>query len=262
MQKQAFPIFGLPMEDDAPLLGDICFFSGKRTLFIHDSKHGDVVASHISKLQNRVPWQIVRIEEGCNMLTFHGGLTSNDVIVEDSFEDTIDRISAVGMTAFPIEWSEVRKLGISMRRLCLVARFAMGSYSGGIKGHQTKTSSRALHNNKNFSKTYHGGAHVKGDMAAPLEAQIRAKEIPDMIYQPPPRYVPPMHGRGSIATFDNDFANSQGGDEDEVMGRMFGKAWREAGQARPKKAGASTHHRMDPNKSGTQSPDPFTNRRF
>ena len=266
MSKLAFPIFGVPLANDAPPLGDIIGFGGQRTIFYKDTTHGEQASKVIAQTQNRMPWQMVKLEADCEFLTFAGAKAVYDVIVDINADESIERIGEAGFHAYPIDWSEHKKMGVSMRRLMLIARFALGSFSGGIKGHDHKVKKQRT-NLSNTAGTYKGGERVFGDTGAPLEAQIRSKEIPQPVYQPPPRYRPPMH-RGGLQTYSKEWADNTGdagnnphpGDDKES--RMRRHYW-EANSPYPKEnASVNTHATMSKTRTGVQPPDPINTRRF
>ncbi|CCW71398.1 unnamed protein product [Phytomonas sp. Hart1] len=189
-------------EDSAPL-SDLIAFGGQRTFFYKDTVHGRRALQLAVERMPKLNAQTLKIEPGCSILSHLCGVSPvYDVMCDQDFPLSIERIGECGMNPFPVEWSEPRKLGITMPSVCLIARFALGSLNGG--GYATSATPMASNTNyhsKDASKNarlFQGGHRIYGDQGAPLEAQIRSGELMDVVYQRPPRYRPPIHGKGSI----------------------------------------------------------------
>jgi hypothetical protein len=197
---------GVELLPDAPPLGDILAFAGSRTMLARNDAFGVDAAMKATRQQNKIPWQVVKVDPGCNVLSFvAGALPVYDVICDADFPDTMDRLAEAGLNPFPVRWSEPRKLGMSMRSFCLVIRFSMSTGPGGFRdnmGHQASERNYTPSARRTGAKSrwLHEAKRTYGDQGAPLLAQLRAGEIPDPVRQPPPRYRPPMHRAGGLAT--------------------------------------------------------------
>lgn len=168
---------------DAAPLGDLIGFCGTRTLIVQDSPDGMEAAQQAAMAQNKTPWNIVKVNAGCFTLSFVSGSTPvYDVLCDQDFPESLENIGENGLNPFPVEWSEPRKLGISMRSVCLVGRFAVGGMSaGGFKDGVHHNASHRNYTSKNAGKNsriLHGGHKRYGDQGAPLEAQLRSGELP------------------------------------------------------------------------------------
>ncbi|KEG06452.1 hypothetical protein DQ04_13851000 [Trypanosoma grayi] len=219
-QQRALNVVPIEMAPDAPPLADVLAFAGKRTLIAQDTVHGRHAVEAASSAIRKVPWQILRVEPGCSFVSHLCGVNAvYDVLVDQDFPASMERIGECGLNPFPVEWTEPRKLGVTMRSVCLIARFARGSMSAG--GYADSDGHRAASFNYNTrgvarnSRLVHNGHRRHGDSGAPLEAQLRSGELPEPAYQRPPRYAPPMHRHGGIVTSDSH----QKHDEEEEVGR-------------------------------------------
>ncbi|KAH9598340.1 hypothetical protein LSM04_003242 [Trypanosoma melophagium] len=210
IQQRSLNVEPIEVDPDAPPLADIMAFAGKRTLIIQDTVHGRKAAEAAARAILKVPWQILRVEPGCNFLSHLCGVNAvYDVLVDQDYPISMERIGEAGLNPFPVEWTEPRKLGISMRSVCLIARFARGTMSAGgyadSDGHRAASFNyHSRHIAKN-SRLFQNGHRRHGDSGGPLEAQLRSGELPEPVYQRPPRYAPPMHRPGVLLNSnDND----------------------------------------------------------
>ncbi|CCW65229.1 unnamed protein product [Phytomonas sp. EM1] len=189
-------------EDSAPL-SDLIAFGGQRTFMYKDTAHGRGAVQLAVERMPKLSAQTLKIEPGCSVLSHLCGVSPvYDVLCDQDFPLSMERIGECGLNPFPVEWSEPRKLGITMRSVCLIARFAHGSLNaGGYAASATPAASKSNYYSKDASKNtrlFRGGHRIHGDQGAPLEAQIRSGELMNPVYQRPPRYRPPMHRQGSI----------------------------------------------------------------
>lgn len=199
------PIEQLP---ESPPLADILAFSGIRTFIISDTEHGHYAVNQAVKRIAKVPWQIIKMEPGCSFFSHLAGANYvYDVLCDKDFPISMERLGESGLNPFPVEWSEPRKLGITMRAVCLTTRFARGTMSAGgyanSSGHQA---SNFNYNSRNIAKNarlFSGGRRRHGDQLSPLAAQMESEEIQPPVYQPVPRYAPPMHRRGEVMPTDS-----------------------------------------------------------
>ncbi|EPY38536.1 hypothetical protein AGDE_05393 [Angomonas deanei] len=205
---QAIGVFPIKMDEDSPPLAVTMSFAGQRTLIVHDTVHGKKAVDQAVKAIGKVNWQVIKIEPGCHILSHLCGVNYvYDVVVDEDFPESMERLGECGLNPFPIPWSEPRKLGISMREVCLIARFARGGISGGgywDSAFHKSTGTYNYNSKKSASnkKLYASGYRVKGDTGAPFFAQMTAGELEDLVIQPPPRYRPPMHRKGGIVPKD------------------------------------------------------------
>lgn len=119
-----FEVFTLEQEGDAPPLGDYFGFAGNNVLLAWKDEHGLLAVDQLQQLQQQagtspVVNQIVYLEPGCHFFSFYGVDYSPDVMVQKGFERSMDSIAAAGLNPIPVQWSEMDKLGISLRAAVL-----------------------------------------------------------------------------------------------------------------------------------------------
>lgn len=83
--------------------------------------------------------------------------------------------------------------------MLIVEGAVRGGYGGGgFHKAQTRSSSERRVASPTHHKAFESSLeHYHGDQGAPLWSQILVGEVPEPVFQEPPRYRPPMHGRGS-----------------------------------------------------------------
>lgn len=187
---------------DSPPLSDIVAVAGMRSLIITDDIHGFHAAEQIVQRIPKVHWQVIKMPVGCSFLSHIAGAKyCYDVLCDQDFSEGLERLGETGLNPFPVEWSEPRKLGISMSSIVFVAGFARGSMNaGGYADNTVHYHSDFNYNTRDVSKNaklFSGGRRRHGDNGAPIEAQLRSGEIYEPVYQSPPRYVPPLHRKSS-----------------------------------------------------------------
>lgn len=183
---------------DSPPLSDIVAIAGMRSLLITDDIHGFHAAEQIVQRIPKVHWQVIKMPIGCSFLSHVAGAKyCYDVVCDQDFPEGLERLGETGLNPFPVEWSEPRKLGISMSSVVFVAGFARGSMNaGGFADNTVHHHSDFNYNTREMSKNaklFAGGRRRHGDNGAPIEAQLRSGEIYEPVYQSPPRYAPPLH---------------------------------------------------------------------
>lgn len=185
---------------DSPPLTELCAFSGSRTMLVRDDLHGKDAAGKILGIQNKIPWQFVRVPPGCHFLSFaSGSLPVYDVLCDQDYPEAMEAMGEAGLNPFPVDWTEPKKLGISMARVCLVVRFSVGGGPGGFRDSFSHQASQRNYHPKT-SRIKSGAQRMYGDQGAPLLAQLQSGELPTPVHQPTPRYRPPMHRRNNAVT--------------------------------------------------------------
>lgn len=184
---------------DSPPLSDLVAVAGMRTLLIADDRHGFRAAEQVVHRLPKVHWQVLKLPPGCSFLSHIAGAKyCYDVVCDQDFPEALERIGETGLNPFPVEWSEPRKLGITMSSISLLASFVRGGMNaGGYADNTVHYHSEFNYHSKDASKNsrlFAGGTRRRhGDSGAPIEAQLRSGEIYEPAYQAPPRYSPPMH---------------------------------------------------------------------
>ena len=195
-QYKAFTVYHAKVSDTCPPLNDIVAYAGEGKLLYWNNDDGRKMAQYIAENVKRRNWELVAIPVGTQVISFYSGSgPREDVLVDDDNEEAIDAISSADLNVIPVEWSEWKKLGITMRSMCLVLRFARGGFAGG----GVRTHSNMLRSSKRVHTPLKQSRKDKGQSGSPLWAQLRNQEI-EVCYQPPPRYAPPMHRPGPLVT--------------------------------------------------------------
>lgn len=192
---------------DSPPLSDLVAVAGMRTLVVTDDRHGFHAAEQIIHRIPKVHWQVIKMPAGCSFLSHIAGAKyCYDVVCDQDFPEGLERLGETGLNPFPVDWSEPRKLGITMPSISLIAGFVRGSMNaGGYADNTVHYHSDFNYNTRNVSqnaKLFAGGRRRHGDSGAPIEAQLRSGEIYDPVCQPVPRYRPPLHKSGNLVPQD------------------------------------------------------------
>lgn len=134
-RSSKFEVVTLEQEGDAPPLGDYFGFAGNNILLVWKDEHGllavDQLQQQLAKSEQQL--QVVYLEPGCHFLTYYGVDYSPDVLVQKGFERSMDTLAAAGLNPIAVQWSEMDKLGISMRAAVLPLKFLQNpSSTGGL----------------------------------------------------------------------------------------------------------------------------------
>lgn len=198
---QALNFYPIELPPESPPLGELVSFAGSRTFIVSDCEFGREAVEKMVALTPSVNWQVVFVEKGCSVLSFLGGAREVfDVVCDEDFIKSLNVIGECGLNPFAVPWSEPRKLGISMKRVVLIGRFARGTMSGGgyansFGSQHTQYNYNSANMSKN-SKLFANGHRVHGDYGGSFESQVRSGELYTPSYQTPPRYRAPMQRGG------------------------------------------------------------------
>ncbi|GET91870.1 hypothetical protein, conserved [Leishmania tarentolae] len=130
-----FEVVTLEQEGDAPPLGDYFGFAGNNILLVWKDEHGLLAVDQLQQqlAQSELQLQVLYLEPGCHFFTFYGVDYTPDVLVQKGFERSMDTIAAAGLNPIAVQWSEMDKLGISMRSAVLPLKFLQSpSSTGGL----------------------------------------------------------------------------------------------------------------------------------
>lgn len=129
----AFEVVTLEQEGDAPPLGDYFGFAGNNILLVWKDEHGLLAVDQLQQqlAKSGQALKVVYMEPGCHFFTFYGVDLSVDVLVQKGFERSMDALAAEGLNPIPVQWSEMDKLGISMRSAVLPLKFFRGPAATG-----------------------------------------------------------------------------------------------------------------------------------
>lgn len=125
-----FDVFTLEQEGDSPPLGDYFGFAGNDVLLAWKDEHGMLAVDQYQRQRPNDQLQVVYLEPGCHFLSFYGADMTNDVIVARGFDRTIDSLAGAGLNPIPVQWSEMDKMGVSMRASVLMLRFLKSNTAG------------------------------------------------------------------------------------------------------------------------------------
>ena len=129
-EYSTFEVFTLEQEGDAPPLGDYFGFAGANTLLTWKDEHGMLAVDQYQRLRSTENAPVVYLEAGCHFLSFFGTDISNDVLVQRGYDKSIESLAAAGLNPIPVQWSELDKMGVSMRSAVLVLKFLQVSVGG------------------------------------------------------------------------------------------------------------------------------------
>lgn len=126
-----FDVFTLEQEGDAPPLGDYFGFAGNDVLLAWKDEHGLLAVDQFQQQRSSEGVRVIYIESGCHFFSFYGVDFSPDVLIQKGYERSMDSVAAAGLNPIPVQWSEMDKLGISIRSSVLTLKF-LDANSGGI----------------------------------------------------------------------------------------------------------------------------------
>ncbi|CCW66220.1 unnamed protein product [Phytomonas sp. Hart1] len=136
-----FDVFALEQEGDAPPLGDYFGFAGNNVLLAWKDEHGLLAVDQYQQQRANTgaseQMQIAYLESGCHFFSFYGVDYSTDVMVQKGYERSMESIAAIGLNPIPVQWSEMTKLGISMRAAVLSLNFLQPSSHGMMNRNKT-----------------------------------------------------------------------------------------------------------------------------
>jgi hypothetical protein len=216
-------------EPDSPMLADVVGFAGQNVIICTDDDFGNRAAKVLATDAGTRPWYFARVEPGVQWLSFFGGGPSiTDVIVTDESDVSLQSLAKAGLNPIPIEWEEPRKLGLTLRSVCLGLIFQRGGGGNTAKSpYFTQSSRRVVALDKK----------PKGDSGSPFWSQVRNYELPEFVHQPVPRYFPPMHGKAQVAPYTGR-ASEEPNDRDRKQ--SFGHKGTLPGQGGGEKGGGQT----------------------
>ncbi|CAJ1035132.1 hypothetical protein Q4I30_007026 [Leishmania utingensis] len=134
-RSNKFEVVTLEQESDAPPLGDYFGFAGNDILLVWKDEHGLLAVDQLQQqlAKSELQLQVLYLEPGCHFLTFYGIDYTPDVLVQKGFERSMDTLAAAGLNPISVQWSEMDKLGISMRSTVLPLKFLQSpSSTGGL----------------------------------------------------------------------------------------------------------------------------------
>lgn len=125
-----FDVFTLEQEGDAPPLGDYFGFAGNDVLLAWKDEHGLLAVDQFQQQRSSEGVRIIYIESGCHFFSFYGVDFSPDVLIQKGYDRSMDSVAAAGLNPIPVQWSEMDKLGISIRSAVLPLKFLDANTSG------------------------------------------------------------------------------------------------------------------------------------
>lgn len=128
-----FDVVALEQEGDAPPLGDYFGFAGNNVLIAWKDEHGMLAVDQFQQCRSNAeenPLSVVYLEPGCHFLSFYGADVTNDVLVQKGYDRSMDSLSAAGLNPIPVQWSEMDKMGVSMRSSVLLMKMLQSNVGG------------------------------------------------------------------------------------------------------------------------------------
>ena len=129
-QYSQFEVLTIEQEGDAPPLGDYFQFAGNDILITWKDEHGMLAVDQYQQLRPDDELHVVYLEPGCHFYTFFGTDQTVDVLVQRGHERSTDALAGAGLNPIPIAWSEMDKIGVSMRSSVLMMKFLKTPLSG------------------------------------------------------------------------------------------------------------------------------------
>ena len=138
-EHASFDVYTLEQEGDAPPLGDYFGFAGSNILLCWKDEHGMLAVDQYQQQRAAIAaqtgqpaetLQVVYLEAGCHFLSFFGTDFTPDVLVQRGYDRSIEALQAAGLNPIPVQWSEMDKMGVSMRSSVLLLKFLKSNVSG------------------------------------------------------------------------------------------------------------------------------------
>lgn len=144
-EHSSFEVVSMDMESDAPPLGDFFGFAGNNVLLTWKDEHGMLAVDQYQNARPNDTLQVVYLEPGCHFLSFYGTDSSNDVIVQRGYDRSIESLTAAGLNPIPVQWSEMDKMGVSMRSAVLPLRFLKQSMASVVPRNKARAARWQAH---------------------------------------------------------------------------------------------------------------------
>ena len=195
---ERIPTHAIDIGVGSPTLATFFGFGGDSTLLAWDTPLGNKVLDYTVANDNSRAWNFVKLRPGCNFFCVATPTPRFDVLVDEADEESIASLMQSPLNPVPTPWTEMKKAGISMRSTILVLMFSRGGFgAGGFQAHNASAQSRPRLHKVNIRQR----PKIRGDNGAPLRALLESWEMPEVVYQPPPRYRPPMHSQAGLTPY-------------------------------------------------------------
>ena len=120
---KSFDVVTIEQESDAPALGDYLGFAGENTLIAWKDEHGLFAVDQYKRARPDDDIEVVYLDPGCHFLSFYTTENKFDVLVQRGYDNSVEALSTAGLNPIAIQWSELDKLGVSMRSCVLLLNF-------------------------------------------------------------------------------------------------------------------------------------------
>ena len=180
--SSSFDVLTIEQESDAPALGEYFGFAGENTILAWKDEHGLLAVDQYKRARPDDDIEVVYLDPGCNFLSFYTTEMKFDVLVQRGYDNSIEALSQAGLNPIPVQWSELDKLGVSMRSCVLLLNF-LKTVSGakiGVRGKPPVVIDVAKGGK---------GLHALGQRAG--LSNYRANFPPPPPPPPPPSAIPP-----------------------------------------------------------------------
>mmetsp|Transcript_35399 Transcript_35399/g.55238 ORF Transcript_35399/g.55238 Transcript_35399/m.55238 type:complete len:363 (-) Transcript_35399:170-1258(-) len=135
-----FEVITIEQESDAPALGDYFGFAGENTLLAWKDEHGLFAADQYKRARPDEESEIVYLDPGCHFLSVYSKERKFDVLIQKGYENSQKALAEAGLNPIPIHWSELDKLGVSMRSCVLLLNFMRSHITPRLGAHVTSSS--------------------------------------------------------------------------------------------------------------------------
>ena len=119
----SFDVVTVEQESDAPALGDYFGFAGENTIIAWKDEHGLFAVDQYKRARPNDDVEVVFLDPGCHFLSFYTAENKFDVLVQRGYDNSVEALSQAGLNPIAIQWSELDKLGVSMRSCVLLLNF-------------------------------------------------------------------------------------------------------------------------------------------
>jgi hypothetical protein len=171
-------------------------FGGDAHLIAWNTPDGHRAVDAVMAEGGMRPWRAVFIPEGCHFLSYECGahtVSKFDIIVQEGFPEAYEILGKHGLHPIPTKWTEMAKLNVSMRECIIRLKF--------MKAGQHADSERER---RHSPDAVEAGSYMFSRNVNRMPDWAYANTLPDPVFQPPPRYLPPMHKKGPPAVINRD----------------------------------------------------------
>ena len=179
----SFEVVTIEQESDAPALGDYFGFAGENTIIAWKDEHGLFAVDQYKRARPDEDIEVVYLDPGCHFLSMYSKDKKFDVFVQKGYDKSVAALSDAGLNPVSIHWSELDKLGVSMRSCVLLLNF--------LRAHSTqRIGARSLGSRKIDIDLVGKGIHLWGKRVNIFNKQVssgseKSTSLPSTDGKPP-----------------------------------------------------------------------------